>query len=63
MFQIYNDQNMLNSIRNSYLRVVGLIILGDDDIQILPGDLASDVNLGVVLVDEHQLFALVVKEN
>ena len=63
MFQIYNDQNMLNSKGNSYLRVVWLIILGNDDIQILPGDLASDVNLGVVLVDEHQLFALVVKEN
>ena len=63
MFQIYNDQNMLNSKGNSYLRVVWLIILCDDDIQILPGDLASDVNLGVVLVDEHQLFALVVKKD
>ena len=40
--------------------MVWLIILSDDDIQILSGDLASDVNLGVILVDEHQLFALVV---
>ena len=40
--------------------MVWLIILCDYDIQILTGDLASDVNLRVVLVDEHKLFALVV---